>query len=50
MVTDYSDYKVIPGGYVFPYTITVSPYGAKVQIGKIEVNGYVDADALSKLK
>jgi hypothetical protein len=50
VVTEYSDYKVIPGGYVFPHTITLSPYGAKVLIGKIEVNGYVDADALSKLK
>jgi hypothetical protein len=50
VVTEYSDYKVIPGGYVFPHTITISPYGAKVQIGKIEVNGYVDADALSKPK
>jgi hypothetical protein len=50
VVTDYSDYKVIPGGYVFPYTITLSPYGARVQIGKIEVNGVIDADALSKPK
>jgi hypothetical protein len=50
VVTDYSDYKVIPGGYVFPHTIVLSPYGAKVQIGKIEVNGAVDADALSKPK
>jgi hypothetical protein len=48
VVTEYNDYKVIPGGYVFPYTIIISPYGAKVQIGKIEVNGYVDVDALSK--
>jgi hypothetical protein len=50
VVTEYSDYKVIPGGYVFPHAITISPYGAKVQIGKIEVNGYVDVDALSKPK
>jgi hypothetical protein len=50
VVTDYSDYKVIPGGYVFPHTITLSPYGARVQIGKIEVNGVLDADALSKPK
>ncbi len=50
VVTDYSDYKVIPGGYVFPHTITLSPYGATVHIGKIEVNGVVDADMLSKPK
>ena len=50
VVTDYSDYKVIPGGYVFPHTIVLSPYGARVQIGKIEVNGNVDAELLSKPK
>jgi hypothetical protein len=50
VVTEYSDYKVIPGGYVFPHTIVLSPYGARVQIGKIEVNGVVDADVLSKPK
>jgi len=50
VVTDYGDYKVIPGGYVFPHTITLSPYGARVHIGKIEVNGVVDADVLSKPK
>jgi hypothetical protein len=50
VVTEYDDYKVIPGGYVFPHSITLSPYGARVTIGKIEVNGYVDADVLSKPK
>jgi hypothetical protein len=50
VVTDYSDYKVIPGGYVFPHTIVLSPYGARVQIGKIEVNGVVDPELLSKPK
>ncbi|HUB59603.1 MAG TPA: hypothetical protein VL978_02810 [Puia sp.] len=50
VVTEYSDYKVIPGGYVFPHTITLSPYGARVQIDKIVVNGVVDADALSRPK
>jgi hypothetical protein len=49
-VTEYSDYKVIPGGYVFPHSITLSPYGARVKIMKIEVNGNVDADVLSKPK
>jgi hypothetical protein len=50
VVTDYGDYKVIPGGYVFAHTITLSPYGARLQIGKIEVNGVIDSDALSKPK
>jgi hypothetical protein len=50
VVTDYSDYKVIPGGYVFPHSIVLSPYGARVTVGKIEVNGIFDADALSKPK
>jgi hypothetical protein len=50
VVTEYSDYKVIPGGYVFPHAITLSPYGARVTITKIEVNGYVDVDALGKPK
>lgn len=47
---EYGDYKVIPGGYVFPYTIAYSPYGAKIRIRKIEVNGHVDPDVLSKPK
>jgi hypothetical protein len=50
VVTEYSDYAVIPGGYVFPHAITFSPYGAKVRITKIQVNGTVDADTLSKPK
>jgi len=50
VVTDYGDYKVIPGGYVLPHTITVSPYGAKVKITKIEVNGTVDTEALARPK
>jgi hypothetical protein len=50
VVTDFSDYKIIPGGYIFPYTIALSPYGARVTIKKIEVNGNVDADALSRPK
>ena len=50
VVTEYGDYKVIPGGYVFPHTIMLSPYGAKVKITKIQVNGEVDADVLSKPK
>ena len=50
VVTEYGDYKVIPGGYIFPHSITLSPYGAKVKITKIQVNGSVDADVLSKPK
>jgi hypothetical protein len=48
VTTEFSDYKIIPGGYIFPYTIALSPYGAKVSIKKVEVNGNVDADALSR--
>ena len=47
---EYSDYKVIPGGYIFPSTIALGLYGAKVSISKIQVNGNVDADALSRPK
>jgi hypothetical protein len=50
VTTDFSDYKIIPGGYIFPYTIALSPYGARVTIKKIVVNGNVDADALSRPK
>ena len=50
VVTEYGDYKVIPGGYIFPHSITLSPYGAKVKITKIQVNGELDADKLSKTK
>lgn len=50
VTTEFSDYKIIPGGYIFPYTISLSPYGARVSIKKLEVNGNVDADALSRPK
>lgn len=50
VATEYGDYKVIPGGYVFPHSILLSPYGAKVTVGKIEVNGYVDVDLLVRPK
>ena len=50
VVTEYGDYKVIPGGYVFAHSIVLSPYGARVRITKIQVNGAVDADVLSKPK
>jgi hypothetical protein len=48
VTTDYSDYKIVPGGYVFPYTINYSPYGAKISIGKIQVNSNIDAATLSR--
>lgn len=50
VVTDYADYKVIPGGYVFPHIIVISPYRARVRITKIEVNGTIDEKALSRPK
>ncbi|HTR28597.1 MAG TPA: hypothetical protein VMH27_04975 [Puia sp.] len=50
VVTEYGDYKVIPGGYVFAHSIVLSPYGARVRITKIQVNGSVNSDVLSKPK
>jgi hypothetical protein len=47
---EYSDYKVTPSGYIFPFTITTNAFGAKIQIGKIEVNRTVDVSTLSKLR
>jgi len=47
---EYGDYKVIPGGYIFPYSITLGLYGAKISIAKIQVNANVDADGLGKPK
>lgn len=47
---EYSNYKITPGGYIFPYTITLGLYGAKVRIARIQVNGNVDVDALGKPK
>jgi hypothetical protein len=50
VVTDYGDYKAIPGGYVFPHTIVLSPYGATVKITKIEVNATINVEALGRPK
>jgi hypothetical protein len=47
---DYGDYKIVPGGYIFPYSITYSPYGAKVTMQKIQVNSSVDEETLSRPK
>ncbi len=43
----FGEYKVIPGGYVLPYSITIGGLG-KVNITKVQVNGSVNADALSR--
>lgn len=41
------DWRAIPGGYVLPYAITIGGLG-KVVISKVQVNGNVDADLLSR--
>lgn len=41
------DWRAIPGGYVLPYAITIGGLG-RVAITKVQVNGNVDADTLSK--
>ncbi|MFN7280369.1 MAG: hypothetical protein ACK5VH_09425 [bacterium] len=43
MVTDYSDHRKTPEGYVFPYTITIQGMGASQNVEKLEVNKEVDA-------
>ena len=45
---DYKDYTIIPGGYIFPYTITVSRYGARISVSKYRINSTIDTDALSR--
>jgi outer membrane lipoprotein-sorting protein len=45
---DFGDYQKTPDGYVFPFTITTSSFGAKTSVEKIEVNKEVDEAALSK--
>ena len=41
------DWRAIPGGYVLPYAISIGGLG-KVTITKVQVNGSVNVDALSK--
>lgn len=41
------DWRAIPGGYVLPYAITIGGLG-KVAITKVQINGTVNVDALSK--
>jgi hypothetical protein len=43
MLTDYSDHRKTPEGYVFPYTITIQGMGAAQNVEKLEVNKEVDA-------
>jgi len=45
---DYADYKKGPGGYVLPYSITVSGLGVPITIQKVEINSTVDVDGLSR--
>lgn len=42
VLTDYSDYRKTPEGYVFAYTVTVVGMGAAMNMEKIEVNPKVD--------
>lgn len=41
------DWRVVPGGYILPYAITIGGLG-KVIIHTVQVNGNVDVEALSK--
>ena len=41
------DWRAIPGGYVLPYSITIGGLG-KVAIAKVQINGNVDVDLLSR--
>lgn len=42
VLTDYSDYRKTPEGYVFAYTVTVVGMGAAMNMEKIEVNPKID--------
>ncbi len=42
LIIDYSDYRKLPEGYVFPYATTRVGMGASTNIEKIEVNKPVD--------
>lgn len=43
LVTDFSDHRKTPEGYVFPYTVTIAGMGAAQHVEKLEVNKEVDA-------
>jgi len=42
VLTDYSDYRKTPEGYVFAHTVTVVGMGAAMNMEKIEVNPKID--------
>src|SRR5580698_2106290 len=45
----FDEYKAVPGGYVLPYAITLGGLG-RVSMSRVEVNGSMNADALSRPK
>jgi hypothetical protein len=45
----FDEYKAVPGGYVLPYAITIGGLG-RVNMSKVEVNGSMNVDALSRPK
>ena len=45
----FDEYKAVPGGYVLPYAITLGGLG-RVTMTRVEVNGSMNADALSRPK
>jgi hypothetical protein len=48
VTVDYGDYRKAPGGYILPYSITVSGIGAPIIVKKVEINSTVDVDGLSR--
>jgi hypothetical protein len=46
----FSDYRNTRGGYIFPFSITISGLAAEIKIQKIDINGNVDVDGLSRPK
>jgi hypothetical protein len=45
----FDEYKAVPGGYVLPYAITIGGLG-RVSMSKVEINGSMNVDALSRPK
>jgi hypothetical protein len=45
----FDEYKAVPGGYVLPYAITIGGLG-RVSMSKVQVNGSMNVDALSRPK
>jgi hypothetical protein len=46
----FGDYRNTRGGYVFPFLITISGLEANIKVEKIDINGNVDVDGLSRPK